>query len=109
MKYIKYLFLIFVFSLFVPTLYAEDYSFHIDTDTKEVGSGSIIEVKLYVDSIIEDTEGIDYFNTGIAFDNKVFELANDSSDFDLKESWIVGNLKKLKEGVFFYVSSSKDA
>ena len=94
--------------LFTPNVFADSYGLYIDTDTKEVKAGSIVEVRIYVDSIAENSDGVDYFTTGIAFDNNVFELANDASDFETKDSWIVGNLKKLEEGVFFNVSSYND-
>ena len=108
-KCIKLLFGLLFFSFFVPYIYADSYGFYIDTDTKEVKSGGIVEVNIYVDSISENGESIDYFNTGIAFDKNVFELANDSSDFEVKKDWFVGELKKLDEGVFFNVFSYKDA
>lgn len=107
-NYIKCLFIFFMMIIFVPNVLADSYGFHIESEPGEVKSGGIIEIKLYVDSISDNTEGIDYFNTGIAFDNKVFELANDASDFEAKDLWYVGELKKLDEGVFFNVFSYKD-
>lgn len=107
-KYIKYLLGLMLFNFFIPYIFADSYGFYIDTDTKEVAPGGIVEVKIYVDSIAESEEAIDYFNTGISFDKNVFELANDSSDFDVKNLWYVGSLKKIDEGVFFNVFSYKD-
>ena len=108
-KYIKYLFVLFMMIIFTPNIVAKEYGFYIDTDTKEVGVDGIVEVNIYLDYVEEGVEGFDYFNTGIAFDTNIFELANDASDFEVKESWKVGNLKKLEEGVFFNVSSSEDS
>ncbi len=107
-KYIKNIFAIVLFSFLIPIISADSYGFYIDTDTKEVSPGDIIEVKIYVDSISDTGEAIDYFNTGIAFDSNTFELANDASDFEVKNMWYVGELKKIEEGVFFNVFSYKD-